>query len=77
MDQGFVFDALREYVNADIDLVETSRRRLEQLDHIQSPTCKGPRCRDHLQNLNWDVGLFGKKLVVLTSANECFSISYG
>ena len=77
LDQGFVIDPFGEFVNADVDPAETSRRGLERLDHIQSLACKGPRCRDRLQDLSWDVDLFGEKLAVLTSANECFSISYG
>ena len=77
LDQGFVFDSLGEFVDADIDPAETYRRGFERSDDIQSPACKGPRCRNHLQDLNWDVDLFSEKLAVLTSANECFSISYG
>ena len=77
LDQKFVFDPLGEFVNADIDPAETSWRRLERSNHIQSPACKGPRRRDHLQDLSQDMDLFGKELVVLTSANKGFSIGYG
>ena len=76
LDQGFVFNPLGEFVNVDVDPMETSRRRLEWSNHIESLACKGPRRGDHLQDLSRDVDLFGEKLAVLTSANECFSISY-
>ena len=52
LDQGFVIDPFGEFVNADVDPAETSRRGLERLDHIQSLACKGPRCRDRLQDLS-------------------------
>ena len=77
LDQGFVIDPFGEFVNADVDPAETSRRGLERLDHIQSLACKGPRCRNHLQGLSQDVDLFSEKLAVLTSVNECFNIGYG
>jgi len=48
LDKGFVFDPLGELVDADIDLAESSWRRLEWLDHIQSLACKGPWSRNHL-----------------------------
>jgi len=77
LDQGFVFDPLGEFINADVDLAETSWHGLERSNHIQSPVCKGPRCRNHLQVLSWDMDLFSKKLAVLTSADKCFGITYG
>ena len=77
LDKWFVFDPLGEFVDADVDVAKTSRRGLEWPNHIQSLACKEPRCRNRLQGLSWDVDLFSEKLVVLTSANECFSISYG
>ena len=77
MDHGFVFNPFDEFFNADVDPAETSWRGLEWPDHIQSPACKGPRCRDRLQDLSRDVDLFGNELAVLTSANEGFSICHG
>ena len=77
LDQGFVFDPLGEFVNADIDPAETSRCRLEWSNHILSLACKGSRHEDRLQDLSQDVDLFGKELAVLTSANEGFSIGHG
>ena len=77
LDQGFVFDPLGEFVNADVGPAKTSRRRLEWSNHIQSPACKGPRRRDRLQDLSQDMDLFGKELAVLTLVNEGFNISHG
>ena len=74
MDQGFVFDPLGEFVVADVDLAETFRRGLERPDHIQSPACKGPRRRNRLQGLGWDVDLLSKKLTILAPMNECLGI---
>ena len=75
LDQGFVFDLLREFVDVDLDLVETSRRGLEGPDHIQSPACKGPSHRNRLQGLGQDMDFLSKKLTILTPANEYLSIS--
>ena len=75
LDQGFIFDALGEFVDADVDPMEASRRGLEGSDHIKSPACEGLRCKNHLQGLGWDVDLLSKKLTILTPANECLSIS--
>ena len=77
LDQGFVFDLVGEFINVDVDPVETSQRGLEQPNHIESLACKGPRCRNRLQGLSRDVDLFSEKLAVLTLVNECFSMSYG
>ena len=43
-------------------------------DHIQSLSCEGPRCRNHLQVLGQDVDLLSKKLTILTPPNECLGI---
>ena len=75
LDKGFVFNPLGEHVDADIDLVKSSWRGLERPDHIQSPACKGPRRKNHLQGLGRDVDFLSKKLTILTPANECLSIS--
>ena len=61
LDQGFVFDPLGEFVDADIDPTETSRHGVEGPDHIQSPACEGPRCRNRLQGLGRDMDLLSKK----------------
>ena len=75
LDQGFVFDPLEEFVDADIDPAETSRRGFVGPDHIQPLACEGPRCRNRLQGLGRDMDLPSKKLTILTPANECLSIN--
>ena len=72
--QGFVFDPLREFVDVDVDLAETSWHGLEGTDYIQSLACEGPRHRNRLQGLGQDVDLLSKKLTILTPTNECLSI---
>ena len=74
LDQGFVFDPLEEFVDADIDPAETSWREIEGLNHIQSLASEEPRRRNRLQGLGRDVDLLSKKLTTFTPVDKCFYI---
>jgi hypothetical protein len=44
---------------------------------VETPYSKGPRWRDSVQSLSWQVLLFGKELASFAPLDEVFCISYG
>jgi hypothetical protein len=46
--EGLVLDPFGEFVNSDVDLVETSWCRLEWPNHIQSLACERPGSRNRV-----------------------------
>ena len=75
--EWFIFDPLGELINGDIYVFEASQSWLERSDHVQSPACEGPRCRDGLKGLCWRMYLLGEKLATLAAPNERLSICHG
>ena len=69
LDQGFIFDPLGQFVNADVDPAEASRRGLEGSDHVQSPACEGPRGWNRLDLMCWYMDSLGEELTTLTAAD--------
>ena len=76
-DERFILDPLRELVNGDIYIPETTWCWLERPNHIQSPACEGPGSWDGLQLLCRHVYLLGEKLASFTMSDKVFCIGDG
>ena len=76
-DERFILDPLGELVDGDVHMSETTWRRLERTDHVQSPACERPRSWDGLQFLCRHMYLLSKKLTSFTTSDEVFCIGDG
>ena len=52
LDEWLVLDPLGEFVNSDINPLESTRGILEWPNHVQSPACEWPRGGNCLQSLS-------------------------
>jgi hypothetical protein len=71
------FNPLGEFVYGDQDMFVAARSGTKRPYNIKAPHSEGPRRRDGVQDLSWQVLLFGKELACFAFLHEVFSISYG
>jgi hypothetical protein len=70
-------NSLSEFVYSNQDMFVAAWSGTKWSYHVETPYSEGPRWRNSVQGLSWQVLLFGKELASFAPLDEVFSVSYG